>query len=49
MIVRDACILFRLGIADLERVVFKGEGRDLERVMGGAVVDWLGWQRPAGR
>jgi predicted TIM-barrel fold metal-dependent hydrolase len=23
------------------------KGRDLERVMGGAVVDWLGWQRPA--
>ncbi len=22
-------------------------GRDLERVMGGAVVDWLGWKRPA--
>ena len=22
-------------------------GRDLERVMGGAVVDWLGWNRPA--
>jgi hypothetical protein len=21
-------------------------GRDLERVMGGAVVDWLGWTRP---
>src|SRR4029450_4442235 len=24
------------------------KGRDLERVMGGAVVDWLGWGRPAG-
>ena len=24
-------------------------GRDLERVMGGAVVDWLGWTRPGGR
>lgn len=23
------------------------KGRDLERVMGGAFVDWLGWQRPA--
>jgi predicted TIM-barrel fold metal-dependent hydrolase len=23
------------------------KGRDLERVMGGAVVDWLGWKRPA--
>jgi len=23
------------------------QGRDLERVMGGAVVDWLGWKRPA--
>ncbi len=22
------------------------KGRDLERVMGGAMVDWLGWQRP---
>lgn len=22
------------------------QGRDLERVMGGAVVDWLGWRRP---
>jgi len=22
-------------------------GRDLERVMGGAIVDWLGWNRPA--
>lgn len=22
------------------------EGRDLERVMGGAVVEWLGWKRP---
>ena len=22
-------------------------GRDLERVMGGAIVDWLGWKRPA--
>jgi len=22
------------------------KGRDLERVMGGAVVDWLGWRRP---
>jgi predicted TIM-barrel fold metal-dependent hydrolase len=22
------------------------KGRDLERVMGGAVVDWLGWKRP---
>ena len=22
------------------------KGRDLERVMGGAVVDWLGWPRP---
>jgi predicted TIM-barrel fold metal-dependent hydrolase len=21
-------------------------GRDLERVMGGAIVDWLGWKRP---
>lgn len=24
------------------------KGRDLERVMGGAVVDWLGWKRPVG-
>src|SRR5207244_9116539 len=24
------------------------KGRDLERVMGGAVIDWLGWKRPAG-
>jgi predicted TIM-barrel fold metal-dependent hydrolase len=23
------------------------KGRDLEQVMGGAVVDWLGWKRPA--
>lgn len=23
------------------------KGRDLERVMGGAVIDWLGWKRPA--
>jgi predicted TIM-barrel fold metal-dependent hydrolase len=23
------------------------KGRDLDRVMGGAVVDWLGWKRPA--
>src|SRR5882724_5597745 len=23
------------------------KGRDLERVMGGAVVDWLGWKRSA--
>jgi hypothetical protein len=23
------------------------KGRDLERVMGQGVVDWLGWQRPA--
>lgn len=23
------------------------KGRDLERVMGGAMVDWLGWKRPA--
>ena len=23
------------------------KGADLERVMGGAVVDWLGWKRPA--
>ena len=23
------------------------KGRDLEKVMGGAVVDWLGWKRPA--
>jgi hypothetical protein len=22
-------------------------GRDRELVMGGAIVDWLGWQRPA--
>jgi hypothetical protein len=22
------------------------KGRDLERVMGGAFVDWLGWKRP---
>jgi hypothetical protein len=22
-------------------------GRALERVMGGAIVDWLGWTRPA--
>jgi hypothetical protein len=22
-------------------------GRDLERVMGGAIVDWLGWEHPA--
>jgi predicted TIM-barrel fold metal-dependent hydrolase len=25
------------------------KGYDLERVMGGAVVDWLGWKRPGGR
>jgi hypothetical protein len=25
------------------------KGRDLELVMGGAIVDWLGWQRPATR
>src|SRR6266700_3655002 len=25
------------------------KGRDLERVMGGAVVDWLGWKRPGGQ
>jgi len=25
------------------------KGRDLERVMGGAVVDWLGWKRPGGK
>jgi len=25
------------------------KGRDLERVMGGAVVDWLGWKRAAAR
>jgi len=25
------------------------KGRDLERVMGGAIVDWLGWKRPAGK
>ena len=25
------------------------KGRDLERVMGGAFVDWLGWKRPAAR
>jgi predicted TIM-barrel fold metal-dependent hydrolase len=25
------------------------KGRDLERVMGGAVIDWLGWKRPAGK
>lgn len=25
------------------------KGRDLELVMGGAMVDWLGWQRPAAR
>lgn len=25
------------------------KGRDLELVMGGAVVDWLGWKRPAAR
>jgi predicted TIM-barrel fold metal-dependent hydrolase len=25
------------------------KGRDLERVMGGAIVDWLRWQRPTGR
>jgi predicted TIM-barrel fold metal-dependent hydrolase len=24
------------------------KGRDLERVMGGAIVDWLGWKRPPG-
>ncbi|HVY15112.1 MAG TPA: amidohydrolase family protein [Rhodopila sp.] len=24
------------------------KGRDLERVMGQGVIDWLGWQRPAG-
>ena len=24
------------------------KGRDLERVMGGAIVDWLRWKRPAG-
>ena len=24
------------------------KGRDLERVMGGAIVDWLSWKRPAG-
>ena len=24
-------------------------GRDLERVMGAAIVDWLGWKRPAAR
>jgi predicted TIM-barrel fold metal-dependent hydrolase len=24
------------------------KGRDLERVMGGAIVDWLGWKRPVG-
>lgn len=23
------------------------KGRDLERVMGGAIIDWLGWRRPA--
>ena len=23
------------------------KGRDLERVMGGAFVDWLGWSSPA--
>ncbi|MBI4205440.1 MAG: amidohydrolase, partial [Betaproteobacteria bacterium] len=23
------------------------KGRDLERVMGGAIVDWLGWKRPS--
>jgi len=23
------------------------KGRDLERVMGGAVIDWLGWKRPS--
>jgi predicted TIM-barrel fold metal-dependent hydrolase len=23
------------------------KGRDLERVMGGAIIDWLGWKRPA--
>ena len=23
------------------------KGRDLDRVMGGAIVDWLGWKRPA--
>jgi hypothetical protein len=22
------------------------KGRDLERVMGAAIVDWLGWKRP---
>jgi predicted TIM-barrel fold metal-dependent hydrolase len=25
------------------------KGRDLERVMGGAIVDWLGWKRPGSR
>ena len=25
------------------------KGRDLERVMGGAIVDWLGWKRPGAR
>lgn len=25
------------------------KGRDLERVMGGAIVDWLGWKRPAAK
>ena len=25
------------------------KGRDLERVMGGAIVDWLGWKRPGGQ
>ena len=25
------------------------KGRDLERVMGAAFVDWLGWKRPAAR
>ena len=25
------------------------KGRDLERVMGGAIVDWLGWKRPTER
>ena len=23
------------------------KGHDLDRVMGGAIVDWLGWKRPA--
>jgi predicted TIM-barrel fold metal-dependent hydrolase len=25
------------------------KGRDLERVMGGAIIDWLGWKRPQGK